>query len=67
MSRTRVTAVVVALAVTGIVLRVWLLRSDLGALDADEAVWGTMARHVLDGEIGAFFWGQGYGGTTKRS
>ena len=49
--------------VTGIVLRIWLLRSDLGALDADEAVWGTMARHVLDGEIGAFFWGQGYGGT----
>ena len=63
MSRTRITAVVVALAVTGIVLRVWLLRSDLGALDADEAVWGTMARHVLDGEIGAFFWGQSYGGT----
>ena len=63
MSRTRITAVVVALAVTGIVLRVWLLSSDLGALDADEAVWGTMARHVLDGEIGAFFWGQGYGGT----
>ena len=63
MSRTRLTAVVVALAVTGIALRVWLLRSDLGALDADEAVWGMMARHVLDGEIKAFFWGQGYGGT----
>ena len=63
MSRHAVNAVVGALALAGIVLRGWILHSDLGALDADEAVWGTMARHVLDGEIGAFFWGQGYGGT----
>ena len=24
-----------------------------------------MARHVLDGELSAFFWGQGYGGTQE--
>jgi hypothetical protein len=63
MSRHAVNAIVGALALTGTVLRGWILHSDLGALDADEAVWGTMARHVSDGEISAFFWGQGYGGT----
>ena len=63
MTQKHLTAVVVALAITGIALRGWLLSTDVGALDADEAVWGTMARHVLDGEVTTFFWGQGYGGT----
>ena len=61
----RATAVVVALAAMGVVLRVWILGSELGALDADEAVPGTMARHVLDGELTAFYWGQAYGGTQE--
>lgn len=60
-----VLAVVAGAILAGIGLRVWLLLSDLGAVDADEAVWGVMARHVLDGELTTFFWGQGYGGTQE--
>jgi hypothetical protein len=51
--------------VAGIVLRVVVYRSSLGVLDGDEAVWGLMARHLLDGEFSTFFWGQGYGGTLE--
>jgi hypothetical protein len=58
-------AAVAALAAVGVILRVVLLRSEVGALDGDEAAWGTMARHVLDGEFSAFFWGQNYGGTQE--
>ena len=65
MSRARVTAVVVALATAGVALRAWLLSLDVGALDADEAVSGTMARHVLDGEFSAFYWDQSYGGSQE--
>jgi hypothetical protein len=58
-------AVVAAAVAVGIALRVWVLASPLGGLDADEAVWGLMARHALDGELDAFFWGQSYGGTQE--
>lgn len=51
--------------VLGIALRLWVLTSPIGALDADEAVWGLMARHALDGELATFFWGQAYGGTQE--
>jgi hypothetical protein len=61
----RLALVVVAGGVAGLVLRVATHRSSLGVLDGDEAVWGLMARHVLDGEVSAFFWGQGYGGTQE--
>ena len=56
---------VAAAALAGVVLRVAVNGSSLGVLDGDEAVWGLMARHVLDGELSAFFWGQGYGGTQE--
>ena len=36
---------------------------SLGRLDADEAVVGLMARHILAGEHLIFYWGQSYGGT----
>jgi Dolichyl-phosphate-mannose-protein mannosyltransferase len=49
----------------GIALRVWMLASPVGGLDGDEAVWGLMALHVLDGEVSVFFWGQNYGGTQE--
>jgi Dolichyl-phosphate-mannose-protein mannosyltransferase len=52
-------------AVAGIVLRAAVLQSSLGVLDGDEAVWGLMARHALDGELTTFYWGQGYGGTQE--
>lgn len=61
-----VARVTLALAVvTGIGLRVWALASPLGALDGDEAVWGLMSVHVLDGELPTFFWGQEYGGSQE--
>ena len=59
------TAIVAAAAAAGIALRIWVLASPAGGLDADEAVWGLMARHALDGELGVFFWGQNYGGTQE--
>lgn len=33
--------------------------------DADEAVEGLMARHVLNGELPAFFWGQAFKGVPE--
>jgi hypothetical protein len=49
----------------GVALRVWLRLEPLGGLDSDEAVVGLMARHVLEGEFPAFFWGQAYGGSAE--
>lgn len=58
--------VAIGLAIAaGLALRIWILASPLGTLDADEAVWGLMARHVLDGELSTFYWGQPYGGTQE--
>ena len=58
-------AVVASAVLAGVLLRIWILTSPLGALDADEAVVGLMARHVLDGQIPVFFWGQQYGGSQE--
>lgn len=63
--RLGVRTVVVLGALAGVALRIWAHRTSLGTLDGDEAVWGLMARHLLDGELSAFFWGQGYGGTQE--
>ena len=52
-------------AAAGLVLRAVVHTSSLGVLDADEAVWGLMSRHVLEGDVSAFYWGQGYGGTLE--
>lgn len=57
--------VLAAAIVAGVALRAWMLTTSLGTLDADEAVWGLMARHVLDGELSTFYWGQTYGGTLE--
>ena len=56
---------VVGAVLAGIVLRVWVLLSSAAIPDADEAVWGLMAKHALDGELDVFFWGQAYGGTQE--
>jgi hypothetical protein len=48
-----------------VVVRVVIYRSSIGHLGTDEATWGLMARHAVDGEISAFFWGQSYGGTQE--
>lgn len=52
-------------AAAGVILRLAIHASSLGVLDADEAVWGLMTRHVLEGDVSAFYWGQGYGGTQE--
>jgi 4-amino-4-deoxy-L-arabinose transferase-like glycosyltransferase len=49
----------------GLLLRYWIYSTPLGQLDADEAVVGLMAKHVLKGEFPAFFWAQTYGGTLE--
>lgn len=52
-------------ALVGLVLRIWIFMSPFGHMDADEAVWGLMAKHVLNGEFPALFWGENYGGTLE--
>lgn len=54
-----------AAAVLGLGLRLWIVASDLGPADADEAVVGLMARAALGGELRTFFWGQEYGGSQE--
>jgi 4-amino-4-deoxy-L-arabinose transferase-like glycosyltransferase len=57
------TAVLVFLGIAaGVLLRIQVLRSNLGSLDSDEAVLGLMALHVLDGETSVFYWLQPYTG-----
>ena len=56
-------ALVGLVAVAGVALRTWVYRSALGIPDSDEGVVGLMARHVLDGELSVFFWGQAFGGS----
>jgi hypothetical protein len=53
------------IGIAGIALRVWTYRSTLGVPNADEAVVGLMTRHVLDGELTTFYWGQAYGGSQE--
>jgi 4-amino-4-deoxy-L-arabinose transferase-like glycosyltransferase len=63
--RTRLAVLAVAAAAAGVGLRAWILASPLGAVGADEAVWGLMARHAADGELTTFYWGQSYAGTPE--
>lgn len=61
-----VIAVTVGAAVLiGAALRIWVLSSNLGPVDSDEAVGGLVARHFLDGEGATFLWGNNYGGTLE--
>jgi hypothetical protein len=52
-------------AVAGIALRVWAYRAEMGTPNADEAVVGLMTRHIVDGELTTFYWGQAYGGSQE--
>lgn len=47
-------------AAYGLLLRAWLLAHV--PLNSDEAVVGLMARGILAGHVGTFYWGQQYGG-----
>ncbi len=58
-------SIAIAGAAIGAGLRLWVLLSPQGALDADEAVVGLMARGILHGRLPVFFPGQGYGGSQE--
>lgn len=55
----------IALVALGVLARIWMMSSPMGAPDGDEAVSGLMARHILRGEFPVFFWGQHYGGAAE--
>jgi len=57
---------VAAVAVAGLVARLVVLHSSLGALDSDEAVVGLMAQAFRHGHVRAVYWGQAYGGTLEQ-
>jgi hypothetical protein len=61
-----VVLIAIAGAALGVGLRIWVLRSHLGAVDSDEAVVGLLAKGILHGRLPAFFPGQGYGGTQEE-
>ncbi|HEV3217856.1 MAG TPA: hypothetical protein VGZ27_19175 [Vicinamibacterales bacterium] len=52
-------------AALAIAARLPFLLSHKIAFDSDEAVEGLMARHVLRGELPAFFWGQAFKGVPE--
>ncbi len=58
-------AVIILFLILGAALRIWLRFEPLGSLDSDEAVTGLMARHITEGELPTFVWGQAYGGSTE--
>src|SRR5437867_1122235 len=53
---------IAAVAVTGLVLRVWIYLSILGRPNSDESVVGLMVIHAMHGDLSTFFWGSAYGG-----
>ncbi|GAC1317162.1 MAG: hypothetical protein NVSMB2_10610 [Chloroflexota bacterium] len=51
---------------SGLIVRLLIIASPLGELDADEAVVGLMARHIAFlGERPVFYWGQPYLGSLE--
>ena len=54
------TVVIAGALITGVLMRLWYLRHD--PIDADEALVGILARHILAGHTNAFLLGQRYGG-----
>lgn len=56
---------IVAVAVIGLAVRVFLLRTSLGRPDSDEVLSGLMARNVGTDGYPPFLWGQHYGGTVQ--
>ena len=49
----------------GLLIRVWLMRTSLSALNADEAVTGLQALEVLSGRFRIVVAGNEYGSTTE--
>jgi hypothetical protein len=55
-----VTVLAVALALLGLVERIWMVNRL--SISSDQAVVGLMAKRILQGHFVAFYWGQHYGG-----
>jgi len=51
---------VAAVAVAGLALRLWILRTPQGALNADESYTGLQAMEILRGDVPVVFEGQAY-------
>lgn len=58
-------ALVGVLAIT-VAVRLWVLTSTLGRMDADEAVTGVMALRILNGDFPAYFGMQNYQGALEQ-
>jgi hypothetical protein len=54
-----------ALAALAVAARLPFLISGKIPFDSDEAVEGLMARHLLNGELPAFLWGQAFKGVPE--
>lgn len=58
--------IVAVLVTIGAIVRVDFLRATAGVIDADEAIVGLMAKHILEGrEIPIFYYGQHYMGSLE--
>ncbi|MFQ5942919.1 MAG: hypothetical protein ACE5JF_05135 [Anaerolineales bacterium] len=53
----------ILIAIVGLALKLILLTAEVFPFNSDEAIVGLMARHILDGQWPAFFYGQSYMGS----
>ncbi len=53
----------ILIAIAGLALKLIFLAAGVFPFNSDEAVVGLMARHILDGQWPAFFYGQAYMGS----
>ena len=65
MKRSPLTPYPFLFALLAICARLPFLLTGRIPFDSDEAVEGLMARHVLNGELPAFFWGQAFKGVPE--
>ncbi len=57
----------ILIAMVGLVLKLALVAADVFPFNSDEAIVGLMARHILNGQWPAFFYGQAYMGSLDAS
>ncbi len=49
----------------GIAVQAWAAFQGTASLDGDEAIWGLMGQHILQGQIPTYMYGQNYLGTLE--
>jgi len=57
----------ILIAMVGLALKLALVAADAFPFNSDEAIVGLMARHILNGQWPAFFYGQAYMGSLDAS